>query len=1263
MIKKLSALFLVLIGVFALSACGENLSDLDMLSEAQSELTLVTETTEDLDLPATALHDATVTWASDNTDVLAADGTVTRPSLTEGDVTVTLTATLTIGEQQMVKEFDVVVKALTVKNDAEKLVDAAAALTLPSTAADSIDLPTSGLNDASISWSSDKPNVIGAFGTVTTPWLTDGNQVVTLTATLTLGSESVTKEFEVTVYAATDKNAQELVNDAAAALIFSNYRLEADVELVTSHMGSTVTWSSSDADIIAADGTVNRPSNDDGNATVTLTATLEIDGKFAEKTFEFTVIALPPIDVYTSIATMHSTATLGDDIEFTGIAVALFDGGYFLTDGTYSLGVYNTASTAGIVIGDEVTVRGEYASYNTLYQVGAVVYEEVLSSGNANPLTATTLTVAELLALDSSDALIHGLPYTITGDVEIQGTYNNLYIVDGSDQVMIYYYSLEDSLTALEAEVGKNVTITVTYYTDHGTNGVMMAFDGAASDITVNSMSDADALAADVAAIDVAPVTLSDITLPTSGVNGSTFTNWTSSNTAVIGNDGTFVAADTQTVTVTFTADAAKGTETDTVSIEVVVPVASSAAEVLAMDDGEYFLIEGTVYGEFYYGFHVYDGSHGVNVYTSDDWSVTEGDVVSILGEKDSYNGLEEIIPLSVDIISGGTSQLPTATAATVAEVVGGAFEGSALVTIKGTVSIEGDFSDAFITDDSGAKVKVYYRTNADAVKAFDGQLIELTVVMYQNGQVLFLGEQADITAGASYTDAEKAAMAAYAIDLGDLSGVDADLTLPADDSALTNYPASFAWATSDSAVLTNTGVVTRPVGDDALVTLTVTATVGTVTATREIEVTVLDANEADPINVAAAKALTDGDSVLVTGIVSAVMYDGKFFLQDLTTGEAVRVDKDLDVALGDTIVVRGTLGTDGYGSTAGNPRIIGSDATLVETVSTGGTIMITTDADASAIASAYMDNKTYTATLTVDSFDGFGYIYFIGNADDLLKAYKTDLNADVDAWLQVGDTVTFTFTVQDIYYGDVRIAVVTAPTLTDADKVEIGLNLLSVPASTTENLTLPATSGDATITWSTSDSAVVTDAGVVAVLTAGDASQTATLTATATVGTTSDTADFTVTVVAPIDYSQALIETFTNLGLTGSSYAAGSFVGDNSITWNYTESRGDLALDGKAIMLDKDGDGASLTATITGGVSAIKLEFYDAFSGAAQVEIYINDVLVGTSDLHDGDDDDTPVVFEIGGLDTAGDFTLKILSGESQMVIDNITWVPYSAS
>ncbi len=77
---------------------------------------------------------------------------------------------------------------------------------------------------------------------------------------------------------------------------------------------------------------------------------------------------------------------------------------------------------------------------------------------------------------------------------------------------------------------------------------------------------------------------------------------------------------------------------------------------------GVYCAIEGIVYGKDLDGnngisFHVMDETNGINVFNFDDvdnYVVTEGDELRLIGEVDFYNGLTEFVPDSIMILSTG---------------------------------------------------------------------------------------------------------------------------------------------------------------------------------------------------------------------------------------------------------------------------------------------------------------------------------------------------------------------------------------------------------------------------------------------------------------------------------------------------------------------------------------------------------------------------------------------------------------------------------
>ena len=86
------------------------------------------------------------------------------------------------------------------KTDAEKVAEAKEALTLDvTTTGVSFKLPVAGLNDAVITWASDNEAVISINGEDATVISPAAETVVKLTATITIGEASDTKEFNVTV--------------------------------------------------------------------------------------------------------------------------------------------------------------------------------------------------------------------------------------------------------------------------------------------------------------------------------------------------------------------------------------------------------------------------------------------------------------------------------------------------------------------------------------------------------------------------------------------------------------------------------------------------------------------------------------------------------------------------------------------------------------------------------------------------------------------------------------------------------------------------------------------------------------------------------------------------------------------------------------------------------------------------------------------------------------------------------------------------------
>lgn len=141
--------------------------------------------------------------------------------------------------------------------------------------------------------------------------------------------------------------------------------------------------------------------------------------------------------------------------------------------------------------------------------------------------------------------------------------------------------------------------------------------------------------------------------------------------------------------------------------------------------------------------------------------------------------------------------------------------------------------------------------------------------------------------------------------------------------------------------------------------------------------------------------------------------------------------------------------------------------------------------------------------------------------------------------------------------------------------------------------------------------------------------------------------------------------ETFDNLELTGNSYATGTFVGQDGISWSYGEARGDLELNGTALTLGRNRANPMFleSATISGGMGTLEFSYIQAFSAGVGVEVLVNDELVYTATS----DDEMGVIKSSGviTLDVEGDVVLKFNNPEGfgQITLDDIVWTEFDTT
>ena len=153
---------------------------------------------DDVELSTLGENGITIQWSSSNESVVSTSGKVVRPVYGQPDAHVTLTATFTKGSVSDKKVFEVVVPAWE-KDDAGCVQDDLDAIVLKGhldNLMSNLYLPVKGQNGSTITWISNAPDYLDANGELLKQDA-DKQKKVVLTATVTKGAASATREFTI----------------------------------------------------------------------------------------------------------------------------------------------------------------------------------------------------------------------------------------------------------------------------------------------------------------------------------------------------------------------------------------------------------------------------------------------------------------------------------------------------------------------------------------------------------------------------------------------------------------------------------------------------------------------------------------------------------------------------------------------------------------------------------------------------------------------------------------------------------------------------------------------------------------------------------------------------------------------------------------------------------------------------------------------------------------------------------------------------------
>lgn len=927
------------------------------------------------------------------------------------------------------------------------------------------------VGDLTITWSSGNVMYLENDGTIHRPSYTTGNQTVVLTASITDGTDTESYGFFVTVQAL-DKTDQERADEVFVIVTAfptkEKWTVADESTLVFLTTGKdldnvdyTVVWTSSLPGNLSVDGDLVQPAVGTADVVVTMTATITIGAVDYTKDVIFTIAKIEDAIVVTTIA---AAALEGEDsyVQITGVTVTDLssDGNIFLTDGTDLIYVYGPSFE--VSIGDVIDITGEFAYYYNAPQLqGTPTHPLLVAVSTADAVAVPVNTPASLmdliggLTVPTSDAPWSYEYYTVTAkiyynDDDAWGNYTTFLVptdydftaalADGAtqpngDSIMIYYKSNMDVLSTLH---GEEITLTILTQGWRSDKTVYYAnFFGTAEDLSVAFADDATAVAAALASFMYPAEVVENATLFMPASVYGVDLEYASDDAIII--DPTTGAVDLTTLTtqvevmVTITATKGSVTASREITINVGILPLSTTVEAQAAADDVKLKVQGIVIASEYQNtYMIQDDLGGITIYTYDSTlqaflAANVGNKVEVIGNKDSYKGLQQIAPDTITLVEEST--VPAATNLDVvleADLFG--YQGMLVeFTDLYVLSVDandggyGNFFAVFIRISDGAIIEMKWDARVDltteALAAINALVVgdKVTVIAglgWYDGARIFYTDSTVLTVGTAYTDAELLAASANVFPADAI--ITESVELPelqfGTITAIVISPELQAYLTDDSDA-TNSLILVLPNGD-VTGTVTLTLTLNAETLDVVVNLTLDGMTDAEKLTADEASLTVQGTAVANETIVLP-----------------------LEGTLGTTVawtVVSGTATLDVDGKT-----LVFADATADYDVVLEATLSIGTETDVTKQFTVNVTGITIISDFTtlytqavVDVWDvtnditiyvqgtvsGFGY-----NALYLQDANGVGVKISGNSYgdLSLGDTVLIGGVLEE--YGDVR--------------------------------------------------------------------------------------------------------------------------------------------------------------------------------------------------------------------------------------------------
>lgn len=245
----------------------------------------------------------------------------------------------------------------------------------------------------------------------------------------------------------------EIVQAALDALKVSSSATE-NFTLTTKGTGNVaISWASDNTAVISISegtATVNRPSFTEADATVKLTATAVLNN--ATKTKEFTVTVAHLVDESKTVSEIKAL-NLGTEVIAKGVLTGFvyaagttdpeYACGYYVTDSTGTIYVYDPSGADDLAVGNELYLTGELSSKNSGIQISSVSEVQVITEEKTADWTTVVKDKTVKDIADAADkASTCGVVYELLVKFDKHSSYKTYYlqdVADNSKSILVFF--------------------------------------------------------------------------------------------------------------------------------------------------------------------------------------------------------------------------------------------------------------------------------------------------------------------------------------------------------------------------------------------------------------------------------------------------------------------------------------------------------------------------------------------------------------------------------------------------------------------------------------------------------------------------------------------------------------------------------------------------------------------------------------------------------------------------------------------------------